>query len=74
MLMNAGSDGKQELIFKSSPEARWKLHQLCLNGNICLSSNLSAEILKFENVYRRTDGRTPDRPVYYKLTLSLRLR
>ena len=28
----------------------------------------------FENVYgrmhRRTDGRMPDRPVYYKLTLS----
>ena len=32
----------------------------------------------FENVYgrthERTDGRTPDRPVYYKLTLSGELK
>ena len=37
---------------------------------------LVAEILVFENVYGRTDGRTngrtPDWPVYYKLTVSLR--
>ena len=30
---------------------------------------LVAEIFEFENVYPRTDARTPDRPVYYKLTL-----
>ena len=28
----------------------------------------------FENVYGRTDAQTSDRPVYYKLTMSLRLR
>ena len=30
---------------------------------------LVAEIFEFENVYARTHGQTPDRPVYYKLTL-----
>ena len=36
--------------------------------------SLVAEIFEFENVYARTDGptdgRTPDRPVYYKLTFE----
>ena len=35
---------------------------------------LVAEIFEFENVHRHTDRQTTARLVYYKLTLSLRLR
>ena len=35
---------------------------------------LVAEIFEFKNVHRQTHRQTTARPVYYKLTLSLRLR
>ena len=44
------------------------------SDNLVTIGPLVAEIFEFENVYARThartDARTPDRPVYYKLTFE----
>ena len=41
--------------------------------NLIMIGQLVSEIFMFESVDERTDGRTPARVPYYKLTLSLRL-
>ena len=47
---------------------------MMLQLNLVTIGPLVAEIFEFENVYgrthARTDARTPDRPVYYKLTFE----
>ena len=41
--MIIGSDSKRKLIFKSSPETKWKIRQLYLNGNIYLIKQIECD-------------------------------
>ena len=54
--MIIGSDSKRTLIFKSSPETKWKFRQLYLNGNIYLIKQIECDHMSRREREREREG------------------